>query len=65
MKLNLSGIVLVSLASAIVLGLAVEGAKSYITKYDLESRIEALEQTNQVLSERITYAIELDRKSVV
>jgi spore germination cell wall hydrolase CwlJ-like protein len=59
MKLNLSGIVLVSLASAIVLGLAVEGAKSYITKYDLESRIEALEQTNQVLSERITYAIEL------
>ena len=59
MKLNLSGIVLVSLASAIVLGLAVEGAKSYITKYDLESRIEALEQSNQVLSERITYAIEL------
>jgi N-acetylmuramoyl-L-alanine amidase len=59
MKLNLSGIVLASLASVIVLGLAVEGAKSYITKYDLESRVEALEQSNQDLDERINYAFEL------
>jgi N-acetylmuramoyl-L-alanine amidase len=59
MKLNFSSIVLAGLASVVVIGLSVEGAKSYITKYDLESRIEALEQSNQVLSERITHAIKL------
>jgi N-acetylmuramoyl-L-alanine amidase len=59
MKLDVNGIVLAGLASIAVLGLALEGAKSYITKYDLESRVEALEQSNQVLSERITYALEL------
>ncbi len=59
MKLDVNGIVLASLASIVVLGLAVEGAKSYITKYDLESRIEALEQSNQVLTERVNYTLEL------
>jgi hypothetical protein len=59
MKLNLSGIVLTGLASVIVIGLSVEGAKSYLTKYELESRVEALEQSNQDLAERINYAFEL------
>jgi spore germination cell wall hydrolase CwlJ-like protein len=59
MKLNLSGIVLTGLASVIVIGLSVEGAKSYLTRYDLESRVEALEQSNQDLAEKINYAFEL------
>ena len=59
MKLNLSGMVLVGLASVAVIALSVEGAKSYITKYDIESRIEALEQSNQNLSERMNYVFEL------
>lgn len=59
MKLNLSGMVLAGLASVTVITLSVEGAKSYITKYDIESRIESLEQSNQNLTERVSYLFEL------
>ena len=59
MKPNLSGIVLVSLASAIVLVLSVEGAQSYMTKYDLETRVSVLEQTNMDLQEKQNYLFEL------
>lgn len=51
--------VLAGLASVTVITLSVEGAKSYITKYDIESRIESLEQSNQNLTERVSYLFEL------
>lgn len=59
MKLSISGFVLIVIVLAVMLGLSVEGAKSYITKYDIENRIESLEQSNLVLTERLNHVFEL------
>lgn len=59
MRFNLSGIVLAGLASVTVLTLAVEGAQSYMTKYDLETRVSVLEQANMELQEKQNYLFEL------
>lgn len=59
MRFNLSGIILAGLASVTVLVLAVEGAQSYMTKYDLETRVSVLEQVNIELQEKQNYLFEL------
>lgn len=59
MRMNLSGIILAGLASVTILVLTVEGARSYMTKYDLESRVTTLEQANLELQEKQNYLFEL------
>lgn len=59
MKLSFSSIVLAGLASVTVIALSVEGARSYITKYDLETRVSELEQSNLELQEKQNYLFDL------
>jgi spore germination cell wall hydrolase CwlJ-like protein len=59
MKLNFSNIILAGLASVTVIALSVEGARSYMTKYDLETRVFELEKSNLELLEKQNYLFEL------
>jgi spore germination cell wall hydrolase CwlJ-like protein len=59
MKLNFSNIILAGLASVIVIALSVEGARSYMTKYDLETRVSELEKSNLEFLEKQNYLFEL------
>lgn len=59
MKLNSNGIVLAVLASIVILTLAVEGAKSYTAKYNLESRVSYLEGLVEVLTDKQNYLYEI------
>lgn len=59
MKLNFSNIILAGLASVTVIALSVEGARSYMTKYDLETRVFELEKSNLELQEKQNYLFEL------
>jgi N-acetylmuramoyl-L-alanine amidase len=59
MKLNFSNIILTGLASVTVIALSVEGARSYMTKYDLETRVFELEKSNLELLEKQNYLFEL------
>lgn len=59
MKLSFSSIVLAGLASVTVIALSVEGARSYMNKYDLETRVSELEQSNLELQEKQNYLFDL------
>ena len=59
MRLSFCSIVLAGLASVTVIALSVEGARSYITKYDLETRVSELEQSNLELQEKQNYLFDL------
>lgn len=59
MKLSFSSILLTVLASITVIVLSVEGAKSYMTKYDLETRVSELEQSNLELQKKQNYLFDL------
>jgi spore germination cell wall hydrolase CwlJ-like protein len=59
MKLSFSSIVLAGLASVTVIALSVEGARSYMNKYDLETRVSELEQSNLELQEKQQYLFDL------
>ena len=59
MKLSFSSIVLAGLASITVIALSVEGARSYMNKYDLETRVSELEQSNLELQEKQNYLFDL------
>lgn len=59
MKLSFSSIVLAGLASVTVIALSVEGARSYMNKYDLETRVSELERSNLELQEKQQYLFDL------
>ena len=55
--LSVSTLVLGVVAAAATVGLAVEGARSLLLKYDIEARITALEQSNSELREAVNHIL--------
>jgi spore germination cell wall hydrolase CwlJ-like protein len=59
MKITLSGVTLLGVTGVVVFGLSIEGAKSLITKYNLEDRVSYLEQMVETLTEKQNFLYEL------
>jgi spore germination cell wall hydrolase CwlJ-like protein len=59
MKMTMSGATLLGLAGVVMFGLALEGAKSLVGKYNLEARVANLEQMNQDILDKQNYIFEL------
>jgi len=59
MKMTLSGATLLGIAGVAMFGLSIEGAKSLVSKYSLEDRVVALENSTQEMIEKQNYLYEL------